>query len=49
MKNRYYSLLIALAWVGVFGFLIYKELYTVAILSFILLGMILAFSTSNDN
>lgn len=49
MKNRYYSLLIALVWVGVFGFLIYKELYAVALLSSILLGMILAFSTSNDN
>ena len=49
MKNKLISLLLALFWVGVFGYLIYVELYAVAILSSILLGMILAFSTSNEN
>ena len=49
MKQRLISVLIGLFWIAVFGYLLYKGLYAVVLISAILLGMTLAFATSNDN
>ena len=49
MGQRVLSVIIGLIWVAVFGYLIHEGLYAVTIISFILLGMTLALSTSNDN
>ena len=48
MKNKILSILIAIFWVALFCYLIYLKLYAVVILSFILLAMSMAMSTSND-
>lgn len=49
MKDKAISVLIGLFWIAVLGYLIYKGLYVVIILSLILIGMTLAFATSNEN
>ena len=48
MWNKVSSVLIGLFWIAVFGYLIYKGLYAVVILSLILLGMTMSFATSNE-
>lgn len=49
MKDKAISVLAGLIWIAVLGYLIYKGLYVVIILSLILIGMTLAFATSNEN
>lgn len=49
MWNKISSVLIGLFWLAVLGYLIYKEMYVVIIISMILLGMTMAFATSNEN
>ena len=49
MKDKVLSVLIGLFWIAVLCYLIYKGLYAVIILSCILIGMTLAFATSNEN
>ena len=49
MKQRLISVLIGLFWIAVFGYLLYKGFYAVVLISAILLGMTLAFATSNEN
>lgn len=48
MKDKIITALIILAWIGLFGYLFYKDLLVVAILSLILLGMALAFTSPED-
>ena len=48
MKNKILPILIAIFWTAIFGYLIYKEMYAVVILSLILLGMSMAMSISNE-
>lgn len=49
MKKRIADYLIALFWAGIFGYMLYKEMYVVVALSAGILAMILAFATSNEN
>lgn len=49
MKDKVISVLIGLFWVAVASYLIYKGLTIVVILSLILMGMTMAFATSNEN
>ena len=49
MWNKISSVLIGLFWAGILAYLIYKGLYIVIIMSLILLGMTMAFATSNEN
>lgn len=47
--KRFITVMICLFWLGIFGYMIAKGLTTVVILSIMLLGMTLAFATSNEN
>lgn len=49
MKKQITDYLIALFWAGIFGYMLYKEMYVVVALSAGILAMILAFATSNEN
>ena len=49
MKQKIPNILIAIFWIAFFSYLINKGLTVVVILSLILLGMTLAFATSNEN
>ena len=48
MKGKISAILIALFWLLMFGFVIYKGYVVVAVLSAILLGMTMAISMSNE-
>jgi multisubunit Na+/H+ antiporter MnhE subunit len=48
MKEKTTNILIAIFWLCFFSFIIYKGFSIVAIFSAILLGMTLAFATSNE-
>ena len=48
MKAKITNILIAIFWLCFFGYIIYKGLLAVAILSAIILIMTLAFATSNE-
>lgn len=48
MKAKISNILIAIFWLCLFGYIIYKGFAIVAILSIILLAMTLAFATSNE-
>ena len=48
MKKRILPILITIFWVALFSYLIYLKLFAVVVLSFILLAMSMAMSTSND-
>lgn len=49
MKDAIITLFITLFWVFVFAYLLSKGMIAVAVISAILLGMTLAFATSNEN
>lgn len=49
MWNKVSSVLIGLFWIAVFGYLIYKGLYAVTIISLILIGSSLAMDPSSGN
>ena len=48
MKDKITSILIALFWIGFFGYLFYKGLTAVAVLSIIILVMTMALSISSE-
>ena len=48
MKTKISNILIAIFWLCLFSYIIYKGFAIVAILSIILLAMTLAFATSNE-
>lgn len=49
MKKKINLILIALFWLGIFGFMLYKEMYAVVTLSVAILTMTLALANSDDN
>jgi hypothetical protein len=49
MWNKVSSVLIGLFWVAVFGYLIYKGLYAVTIISVFLIGTAMALDPSSEN
>ena len=49
MKDKVISVLIGLFWIAVFGYLFYKGMYVVAILSIFLIGTAMALDPSSEN
>ena len=49
MKDKVVSVLIGLFWIAVFGYLFYKGMYVVAILSIFLIGTAMALDPSSEN
>ena len=48
MKKKILPILIAIFWIAFYSWMIYKQLYAVVILSFILLAMSMAMSVANE-